>query len=106
IIGAGLIGASVALAARHYGAARSVALHDADAGVRARARELALGEVFDDAAGAAANADLVVLAVPVGAMGAALQACAGALRSGAIVTDVGSVKQAVVAALADLMPGQ
>ena len=69
--------------------------------VRQRARELGLGEVFDDAETAVANADLVVLAVPVGAMGAPPLPARRGLKAGAIVTDVGSVKQAVVSAVAE-----
>jgi cyclohexadieny/prephenate dehydrogenase len=65
IVGAGLIGASIALAARETGAAAAVSLYDANAVVRQRARELRLAEVFDDAEAAVADADLVVLAVPV-----------------------------------------
>jgi cyclohexadieny/prephenate dehydrogenase len=99
IIGIGLIGASIARAARESGAAKIVALYDLDAGVRQRARELNLGEVSDEAGSAVANADLVVLAVPVGAMAAASEAMAAALKPDAIVTDVGSVKSAVVAAI-------
>jgi cyclohexadieny/prephenate dehydrogenase len=99
IIGIGLIGASIARAARESGAAKIVALYDLDAGVRQRARELTLGEVSDEAGSAVANADLVVLAVPGGAMAAASEAMAAALKPDAIVTDVGSVKSAVVAAI-------
>jgi len=51
-----------------------------------------------------AGADLVVICVPVGAYGAVGQAIAPHLRDGAIVTDVGSVKGAVIAALAPHMP--
>lgn len=71
ILGVGLIGASIARAAREYGAVGAIALYDASPDVRERARALGLGEVFDDAERAVAQADLVVLAVPVGAMGAA-----------------------------------
>jgi cyclohexadieny/prephenate dehydrogenase len=104
IVGIGLIGASIARAAAAYGAAGVVVLHDADPDVRRRARELALGEVFDDAPAAVADADLVVLAVPVGVMGAALQAAAPGLKQGAVITDVGSVKGAVADALAAHAP--
>ncbi|HVV33795.1 MAG TPA: prephenate/arogenate dehydrogenase family protein [Vitreimonas sp.] len=104
ILGVGLIGASIARAAREFGAAGSIAVYDADPKVRERARELSLGEVFDTAAEAVANADLVIPAVPVGAMGPAMQAAAPALKPGAIVSDVGSVKQAVVAAIAPHLP--
>lgn len=104
ILGVGLIGASIARAAREYGVANTVALYDASPDVRERARVLGLGEVFDDAEKAVANAELVVLAVPVGAMGDAAAACARGLKIGAIVTDVGSVKQAVVDAVAAALP--
>lgn len=104
ILGAGLIGGSIARAAAETGAAGAVTLYDADAKVRERARELGLGDVRDDAAGAARDADLVVLAVPVGAMAAALAAAGPALKAGAIVTDVGSVKQAVIDAVQPLLP--
>jgi cyclohexadieny/prephenate dehydrogenase len=104
IIGVGLIGASIARAARATGATNSLALYDVSPAARARLRELAIGEVFDDAPSAAANADLVVLAVPVGAMGAAMGAVAPALKPGAVVTDVGSVKVAVIEALKPHLP--
>lgn len=103
VIGVGLIGASIALAARQDANA-SVALYDADPRVRERARELNLGEVFDDPQAVVAGADLVVLAVPVGAMAEALKAAAPALKPGAVITDVGSVKGAVVEALSPLTP--
>jgi len=104
IIGVGLIGASIARAAREFGAANVISLYDADPAVRQRARELALGDVFENAEAAVAKAELVVLAVPVGAMGAATAACARGLKIGAIVTDVGSVKQAVVDAVSEHLP--
>lgn len=104
IIGIGLIGASIARAAREAGAANHIALYDASPDVRSRARELGLGEVHDDPENAVAKAELVVLCVPVGAMADALAACKPGLKIGAIVTDVGSVKQAVVDALAAVLP--
>lgn len=104
IIGAGLIGASIARAAREFGAANHIAIYDANSEVRERVRALALGDVHDDPEKAVANAELVALCVPVGAMAEAIAACKGGLKIGAIVTDVGSVKQAVVNALAALLP--
>jgi cyclohexadieny/prephenate dehydrogenase len=104
IIGIGLIGASIARAAREFGAANTIQLYDANPDVRQRARELGLGEVFDDPEKAVAKAELVVLCVPVGAMADAITACKQGLKIGAIVTDVGSVKQAVVSALTELLP--
>jgi cyclohexadieny/prephenate dehydrogenase len=104
IIGIGLIGASIARAAREYGAANTIQLYDSNPAVRERARELGLGEVCDDPEKAVAKAELVVLAVPVGAMAPAAAAFTRGLKIGAIVTDVGSVKQAVVDALAAVLP--
>jgi len=104
ILGAGLIGSSIARGARESGAAGGVTLFDADAEVRQRARELNLGHVRDTAAETVHDADLVVLAVPVGAMAAALADAAPALKQGAIVTDVGSVKRAVIEAVQPLLP--
>jgi cyclohexadieny/prephenate dehydrogenase len=106
IIGVGLIGASIALAARAAGAAQTIALYDSSSSVRQRCRELGLGEVCDSAVAAVAGADLVIMAVPVGAMGQALAAAAPGLREGAIVSDVGSVKGAVAEALRAQLPAQ
>jgi cyclohexadieny/prephenate dehydrogenase len=104
IIGIGLIGASIARAAREFCAVNTIQLYDANPDVRQRARELGLGEVFDDPERAVAKAELVVLCVPVGAMAEAISACKAGLKIGAIVTDVGSVKQAVVNAISAELP--
>ncbi|CAJ1458797.1 unnamed protein product [Effrenium voratum] len=69
------------------------------------AREIGLCDrVCESAAEAAAGADLVVLCVPVGAMGAVAADIAGALKPGATVSDVGSVKKAVIEAVAPHIP--
>jgi cyclohexadieny/prephenate dehydrogenase len=104
ILGAGLIGGSIALAAREFGAVSGVTLFDTDPDVRQRARELGLGEVCDSATDAVREADLVILATPVGAMASAFADAAPALKQAAIVTDVGSVKRAVIDAVQPLMP--
>ena len=95
IIGAGLIGGSIARAAKDKGAAAAVSLFDGNADVRRRAAEIGLGDVRDTAADAVRDADAVFLCVPVGAMGPAGRACVGAMKPGAILTDVGSVKGSV-----------
>src|SRR5208283_3849029 len=78
---------------------------DASPGVLARVRELGIA---DDASGdlrsALAGADLVILCVPVGAIGAVARACAPYLERGAILSDVGSVKGSVVAQVAPHVP--
>jgi cyclohexadieny/prephenate dehydrogenase len=99
LIGLGLIASSMAHAMRgHVG---QIAGHAKSAETRAVALEIGLCDaVYATAAEAVAGADLVVLAVPVGAMGALAAEIAPHLKPGCTVTDVGSVKQAVVAAVA------
>ena len=100
IIGVGLIGSSIARAARRRHAARRIVLADHSVGVLERAKALSLGDVVtDDPARAVRNADCVILCAPVGANEAIGRAIAPALQPGAIVSDVGSVKGAVIAAL-------
>jgi cyclohexadieny/prephenate dehydrogenase len=105
IVGVGLIGSSIARAARRRHAARRIILADHSVGVLERAKALALGDVVtDDLARAARDADCVILCAPVGANEAIGRAIAPALRQGAIVSDVGSVKGAVIAALKSTLP--
>jgi prephenate dehydrogenase len=101
VLGLGLLGGSVALAARRRGVAARVA-----GGARsAQVREAALARGAVDEAGdlesAARGADLMVLATPVFAMPDVVRRVAPALAEGAILTDVGSVK----AGLAEVLPG-
>ena len=106
IIGAGLIGSSIARAARRRNAARRIVLADHSFGVLKRAKALKLGDlVTDDAARAVRGADCVILAVPVGANEAVGRAIAPALGAGVIVSDVGSVKSAVISTLEAVLPG-
>jgi cyclohexadieny/prephenate dehydrogenase len=105
IVGIGLIGSSIARAARHRRAARRIVLADSSISVLERAKALGLGDlVTDDLARAVATADCVILCAPVGANEAIGRAIAPALKQGAIVSDVGSVKGAVIAALTPALP--
>jgi cyclohexadieny/prephenate dehydrogenase len=104
LIGLGLIGSSIAHVARRQNLAREVAGFDSDGDVRRRARELRLGAIAESTQDAVAGADLVVLCVPVGAMGDAARDVAPHLRAGAILCDVGSVKNGVVSAVAPHVP--
>ncbi|MGF1658454.1 MAG: prephenate/arogenate dehydrogenase family protein [Rubrimonas sp.] len=105
LIGLGLIGASMAWAMRRDNVAREIAGYARSADTRAAAGRLGfLDTVCDSAADAARGADVVVLCVPVGAMEAVAAEIAPALSPGAIVTDVGSVKAAVIAAVAPHLP--
>ncbi len=105
LIGLGLIATSMAHAMRAGGLAGEIAGHAKTDETRAIAMELGLCDrVFATAAEAVAGADLVVLAVPVGAMAAIAKEIGPHLAPGATVTDVGSVKQAVIAAVAPHLP--
>ncbi|MEQ9436743.1 prephenate/arogenate dehydrogenase family protein [Hyphomonas sp.] len=99
IVGAGLIGASIARAVGEYGGAGAVSLYDASDDVRRRAGELGLGEVAETLDAAVAEADCVILCVPVGALSAVAAAAVPHMKAGAILTDVGSVKGEAAAAL-------
>jgi cyclohexadieny/prephenate dehydrogenase len=97
LIGLGLIGSSLSHAMRRAGLARSIVGHAKTARTRETALRLGLvGQAYATAAEAAEGADLVVLCVPVGAYAALAREMAPALRPDAILTDVGSVKGAVV----------
>jgi len=106
VIGCGLIGSSVILAAREAGVVGEVVVADLSPAHRDRIVELGYADrVTGDIAEAVAGADLVVFAVPVLAMGEAAKAAAPAMKPGATVTDVGSVKGSVAAALTAALPG-
>ncbi len=105
LVGLGLIAGSMALAIRQARLAGAISGYARTPETRATAREIALcDQVCDSLAEAVAGADLVVLAVPVGAMGSVAAEIAPYLKPGATVTDVGSVKQAVIAAVVPHMP--
>ena len=105
VIGCGLIGSSIIRAARAHGVVGKVTVCDSSAAVRQRVTELGIAdEVTADPAQAALDADLVVLATPPGAIGEAARACASALKPGATLTDVGSVKGSICEALAQAAP--
>ncbi len=104
IIGAGLIGSSIALAAKAKGTASEIALYDMSKDVRARARKAGLPGVKDSVEAAAQSADCTLLCVPVGALKAASGAIAPHLKAGSILSDVGSVKGAAYSAMAEHCP--
>ncbi|MDX2193902.1 MAG: prephenate/arogenate dehydrogenase family protein [Gemmatimonadales bacterium] len=105
LVGLGLIGGSIARAARRAGLVGRIAGHDASADVRATVEALGFcDEVHEVAAGAVHGADLVILCTPVGAFGDVARSIAPALAPGAILSDVGSTKGSVVAAVAPHVP--
>jgi cyclohexadieny/prephenate dehydrogenase len=107
IIGLGLIGSSLARAIRADMPTVRVTGHDADPAVREAARRIDLCDDITDTAGVSVmDADLVVLCVPVRAMATAAAEIAADLPAEAIVSDVGSCKADVLAALRAALPGQ
>ncbi len=106
LVGLGLIASSIARAVGKAGLAGSVAGYAPSPETRETARELGFcDEVHDSAADAVADADLVVLCTPVGVMGDVARDLAPALKSGATLSEVGSVKTAVIAAITPHLPG-
>jgi cyclohexadieny/prephenate dehydrogenase len=104
-IGIGHIGSSLARLIRREKLAGRIVVCDRSSDARAKALELGLAEeVTDDAAMAVTDADLVVIATPLSQYQAIGQAIAPALKKGAIVTDVGSVKELVVRDFLPLLP--
>ncbi|WP_102107278.1 prephenate/arogenate dehydrogenase family protein [Oceaniglobus roseus] len=105
LIGLGLIAGSMSLAMRRAGLAGEIVGTARSADTRAVAAEIGLVDrVTDTVAEAVTDADLVVLCVPVGAMGDVAAEMAPHLKPGATVTDVGSVKAAVIAAVGPHLP--
>lgn len=107
IIGLGLIGSSIARAVRAHMPTVRLTGHDADPQVRAIADRLQLCDDIADSAGAAViDADLVILCVPVGAVGAVAAEIAPDLPADAVVSDVGSSKAGVATAMLAALPAR
>lgn len=105
LIGIGLIGSSISLAARRRGLVGQIVGCSRSEATRSRALELGLIEqAFADPRDAVEGADLVILCTPVGTFGELAQQIGPALQKGAIVTDVGSVKGSVVRDVAPHLP--
>lgn len=97
LIGIGLIGSSLAHVMRRAGLAKTIVGYAKTEATREAAIQLQLVDaVYDTAAKAVADCDLVIMCVPVGACGSVAAEFSHSLQQGAIVTDVGSVKGAIV----------
>jgi cyclohexadieny/prephenate dehydrogenase len=102
LIGVGLIGSSIARAARAQNVARAIVATARSPATRRRVAELGLADqVLETNAAAVEGADLVIVCVPPGACGPVAQEIGPHLQAGAIVSDVGSVKGAI---LRDMSP--
>lgn len=97
LIGIGLIGSSISHALRRRGLVETIVGNAKTEATRTTALRLGLvSAAYESPADAVKDADLVILCVPVGAYGAIAQEIAPHLAPGAILTDVGSVKSAVI----------
>ena len=105
LIGTGLIGSSIARAARAQGVVGSIAATARSPQTRKRVAELGIADqVAETNAAAVKDADLVIVCIPVGASGAVAKEIGPHLKPGAIVSDVGSVKGAVLRDMAPHLP--
>jgi cyclohexadieny/prephenate dehydrogenase len=98
LVGMGLIGSSIARAARAANLAGTIVAVDRDAAVVARVQELGIADhATTDLAAGVAEADLVILSIPVGAFADVAERIGPSLKQGTIVSDTGSVKASVIA---------
>lgn len=105
IIGLGLIGSSLARVIKSKSLCDRLVLFDASDEVRKTAATLALGDVVaDDITDAVQGADLVVMAIPVGAMASVANDIAPHLKHGAVITDTGSTKGSVIRDVSPYLP--
>ena len=105
LIGVGLIGSSIARAARAQGVVRSIVATARSAATRKRVAELGIADqVAETNAAAVEGADLVIVCIPVGACGEVAREIGSHLMQGAIVSDVGSVKGAIVREMTPHLP--
>ncbi|MFK7763286.1 MAG: prephenate/arogenate dehydrogenase family protein [Roseobacter sp.] len=105
LVGLGLIASSIFWAIKRKGLADTVTGFARSQETRDTARRIGLcDEVYDTLTDAVADADLVILCVPVGVMGAVAAEIAPHLKPGATVTDVGSVKRDVIKSVGPHLP--
>jgi cyclohexadieny/prephenate dehydrogenase len=105
LIGVGLIGSSIAHAARKQGVVKEIVATARSEATRKRVVELGFADkVVATNAEAAKDADLVIVCIPVGACGAVAAEIGPHLKAGAVVSDVGSVKGSVVRDMAPHLP--
>jgi len=105
LIGIGLIGSSIARASRPKGLAKTIAISTRRQETLDEARALGLGDIYTmDPIEAVRHADLVILCIPVQSYGAVMEKIGPYLEPGAILSDVGSVKEYVTKAMAPHTP--
>ena len=105
LIGIGLLGSSISLAARKYGLVEHIAVNTRSESTLKRAEELGLGDSYHtDMAESVEGSDLIIVCTPVGAYEGVAKAIGPHLASGATVSDVGSVKASVIKQMQPYLP--
>jgi cyclohexadieny/prephenate dehydrogenase len=105
LIGVGLIGSSIARAARAEGVVRSIVATARSGATRRRVAELGLADqVVETNAAAVEGADIVIVCVPVGQCGPVAAEIGAHLKEGATVSDVGSVKGSIIKDMGPRLP--
>ena len=104
LIGLGLIASSMAHAMKRGEVAKEIAGYARTPETRATARKIGLCDVYDTAGACVQDADLVVLCVPIGAMASVMSEIRPHLKTGAVLSDVGSTKRAVIDAIGPHVP--
>jgi cyclohexadieny/prephenate dehydrogenase len=105
LVGCGLIGSSIARAARQQYAVRSIVATSRSDNTRRRIIELGFADrVVETSAAAVEGADLVILSIPLAAYAEVIQQIAPLLARGATVSDVGSVKASVLREMEKYLP--
>ena len=105
IIGGGLIGSSIARAAKTYAGVKTVYISDQSSEVCATIEKLGFADGVSEGQADyfASQADLVILCVPPGVMGEAAAKIIPSMKAGAILSDVGSIKGAIIKAISPLL---
>ena len=105
ILGVGLLGASFALALKKNGLCSTITGYGRNRENLQRAKERNIIDSFEqDPASACRDSDLIMLSAPVGSFPGLAKAIAPALKKGAVLTDVGSVKGKLVREIEKMMP--
>ncbi|WP_316863070.1 prephenate/arogenate dehydrogenase family protein [uncultured Cohaesibacter sp.] len=105
LIGIGLLGSSISLAARQKGLVEHIAVHTRSSETLARAEELGLGDSYhSDLGESVEGSDFVIVCTPVGVCEAVAKSIAPHLAKGAIISDVGSVKGSVIQQMQPHLP--
>ncbi len=104
IVGMGLIGGSVGMAIRKNRLGEVIGVARRKESIREAVKIGAVDKGTTDIAEGVRNSDLVIIAVPVGAISKIVKTAIPHLKSGCIITDVGSTKQKIVMAMEKLLP--